>query len=47
MPTMRFISNVERTEYKWKDLIQNGPVTNIILYIRYYRNSAEINPSEA
>jgi len=47
MPAMRFISNAEETENKWKDLIQNGPVTNITLYVRYYSNSAKLNPSEA
>jgi len=43
---VRFISNAEKTEYKWKDLIQSGPVTNVTLYIGYYSNSAKINPSE-
>ena len=44
---MHFISKAENTEYKWKDRIQNGPVTNTTLYIGYYSNSAKINPSEA
>jgi hypothetical protein len=47
MPPMLFISNAEKTEYKWKDLIQNGPVTNITLHIGYYSKSAKINQSEA